>query len=488
MTFEVNLAQFHADELWAHLFPGDDDEHAAVMLAAAHMRPDRTRLLVRELHLLHSDEFIPGEHGYRQLTPGALARLGNRAAAERLALISCHSHPGAGATSVSFSRDDLAGHRRVFPHLLDIIDGQPVVGLALAERAATGEVWTKDGQPEPLTGLRVVGHDLRMLTPGRMSPRATTAEARFDRQARMFGADGQAELGKLHVAVVGLGGGGSMISEQLVHLGVGAITAIDYDVVEEHNLSRVVGASANDARHVRKKVHVAERLAKRIDPGVSFKAIDGDIADDRTAAHLLDVDFIFLATDSMTSRHVANAIVHAYLIPMIQVGAKVDLGTGGRIESVYVAIRPVFPRRGCLHCAGMVDADALQHEAASEQERRAQNYLDLPETIDPSVVTLNAIAASTATNAMLMATVGLAGEALLDHRLLDARHGSWLALKAKHNESCPWCGSSERSRFARGEHASLPVRLSPPELVNASRLRLGSRLRVWTRRLTARLR
>jgi len=487
MTFEVDLAQAHADELWAHLFPGDHDEHAAVMLAGAHVRSGRTRLLVRELHLLHADEFTPGEYGYRQLAPAALARLGNRAAAERLALISCHSHPGAGATSVSLSRDDLDGHQRVFPHLLDIVDGQPVVGIALAERAATGEVWTKDAQPEPLAGLRVVGHDLRLLTPGRMTPRATNAEARFDRQARMFGADGQAELRKLHVAVVGLGGGGSMISEQLVHLGVGEITAIDYDTVEEHNLSRVVGATADDVRHKRKKVHVAERLAKRIDTGVSFNAVDGDIADDCTATRLLDTDFIFLATDSMTSRHVANAIVHAYLIPMIQVGAKVDLATGGRIESVYVAIRPVFPRRGCLHCAGMVDAEALQFEAASEQERRAQNYLDLPETIDPSVVTLNAIAASTATNTMLMAAVGLAGDGLLDHRLHDARHGSWLPLKAKRNELCPWCGSSERSRFARGGHASLPVRLSPP-VPAPSRWRLRTRLRVRAEQLTARRR
>jgi len=278
----------------------------------------------------------------------------------------------------------------------------------------------------------------------------------------MFGADGQAELRQLHVAVVGLGGGGSMISEQLAHLGVGRITAIDYDVVNEHNLSRVVGANASDVRHRRKKVHVAQRLANSIDREVIFHAVDGDIADEEVARRLTDCDFMFLATDSMTSRHVANAIVHGYFIPMIQIGAKVDIRVDGEIESVYVAVRPVFPGRGCLHCAGMIDADALQREAISEQERSAQNYLDLPETIDPSVITLNGIAASMATNTMLMTAVGLAGRALLDHRLMDARHGDWLALKQQRKPSCPWCGESEHSRFAWGDRTNLPVRLTQP--------------------------
>jgi hypothetical protein len=204
------------------------------------------------------------------------------------------------------------------------------------------------------------------------------------------------------VGIVGLGGGGSMVAEQIAHLGVGRIVAIDFDVVRTHNLSRIVGATGGDARRRRKKVAVAEALVARIDPTIDFEAVDGDIADAAVAQRLLECDFIFLATDTITSRLVANAIVQAHFLPMVQIGAKGDLRGDKTIESVYVAVRPVFPGHGCLHCAGLVSPEALQREAASDQERAAQNYLGLTEVIDPSVITLNGVAASAATNVMLM--------------------------------------------------------------------------------------
>jgi hypothetical protein len=56
-------------------------------------------------------------------------------------------------------------------------------------------------------------------------------------------------------------------------------------------------------------------------------------------------DFLFLCTDTITSRLVANALVHSHHVPMIQVGAKVDLRSDGGMETVYAAVRPVFRRR-----------------------------------------------------------------------------------------------------------------------------------------------
>jgi ThiF family len=461
MLTEVDISLGDRDLLWPHLFQDDRDEHAAILLAGRHRLPGRERLLVREVHLLGPEEFVPGRHGYRQLSASVLARLGNRAASEGLALISCHSHPGA-TRIVGLSPDDLAGHRRVFPHLLDIVDGQPVVGIAFGSESAAGEVWHPGQEPTRLDGVRVIGTDLRAL---RESPakELVSEERRFDRQARMFGADGQAELRGMSVAVIGLGGGGSLICEQLAHLGVGAITAIDFDVVKEHNLSRIVGATSEDPAKGVKKVEVARRLAARIDPTIRFEALDGDISERHVAEQLMAVDFIFLATDTTTSRHVANAIVHSHLIPMIQIGAKIDLRETKEIESVYVAVRPVYPGRGCLHCAQLIDPYELQREEASAEEREAQNYLGLPETIDPSVITLNGIAASVATNTMLMSAVGLAERTLLDYRLFDARFGTWLTLQERKDGECPWCSTSEGSRYGIGDDARLPLKLTPPE-------------------------
>jgi molybdopterin/thiamine biosynthesis adenylyltransferase len=413
------------------------------------------------LHLLDEPEFTPGQHGYRQITPAVLARLGNRAAEQRLALVTCHSHPGA-TTRNRLSRDDREGHERVFPHLLDIVDGQLVGGIAFGSQSAAGEIWMPGPVKTDLEAVEVVGHRLHRLTPA-PPPSSVGLEARFDRQARMFGADGQALLRRMRVTVIGLGGGGSMVVEQLAHLGVGGLVAVDYDVVQAHNLSRIVGATPADAASRRKKVAIAQELVARIDPSIAFEAIDGDLADARVAARVADTDFIFLCTDTMTSRLVANAIVHTQLVPMVQIGAKVDLLGGGQIESIYVAVRPVFPGRGCLACAGLIDPAALQRETATDEERAAQNYLGLPEVVDPSVITLNGVAASTATNLMLMSSVGLAADAQLDHRLFDARDGSWLSLKTTSDPLCRWCGRHGKSGFGRGQSARLPVRLAVPE-------------------------
>jgi molybdopterin/thiamine biosynthesis adenylyltransferase len=439
-----------------HLFRPDHDEHAAIVLAGIHRQGEETILVGRELHLLDENDFPPGEYGYRQFSAAALARLGTRAARERLGLVSCHSHPGA-TTRTSLSADDRAGHRRVFPHLLDIVDGAPVAGVAFGTAAAAGEVWFPGGDVRPLDAVELVGHHMRRLTAG--PPNSTTErEHRFDRQARMLGTTGQRTLRSMTVGVVGLGGGGSMIAEQLAHLGVRRIVAIDFDVVKTHNLSRIVGATEQDAERSRKKVEVARRLAARIDPTITFEAVDGDIADADVAERLLDCDFVFLATDTITSRLVANAISHSYFVPMVQIGAKVDLRSDKTIESVYVAVRPVFPGRGCLHCAGLISPAALQHEVATEEERAAQNYVGLPDVIDPSVITLNGIAASAATNIMLMFAVCLADEELLAHRLLDARTGTWLKLRERRQPECLWCGSGSRSRYGRGDDADLPLR------------------------------
>jgi len=442
-----------------HLFREDHDEHAAILLVGSRVRPGRTTLLARELHLLSDDEFPPGEHGYRQIAPQVLARLGNRAFTERLGLISLHSHPGADR-DVCLSGDDLAGHRRVFGHLLDIVGGRPVGGLALGQRAADGEIWLKPEVISRLEKLEVVGERMESFG-ARPAGQLGRAGGRYDRQIQLFGTKGQRLLGGLRVAVVGLGGGGSLLVEQLAHLGVGEIIAVDFDTVAEHNLSRIVGATARDARRHTKKVQVSRRLVRRIDPSVRFTTVDGDVVDADVAAQLTDVDWILLASDTHSSRLVVNAIAQAYLIPTVQIGAKVDGRADGTIEQIYCAVRPVLAPEGCLYCAGVIDQQALQRETATEEERVAQDYLGGDSgVVDPSVITLNAVGAAGAMNVLLLSAVGLGQSGLGAHQLHTPADGAWLKLQVERDPACLWCSAASHSRFARGDDASLPVRRS----------------------------
>lgn len=454
---ELRIGSADFTRLREHLLQPDHDEHGALLLAGQRSRPDGgVTLTVREVHPLAESDFPAGVHGYKQLSAQALARLGNRAADEGLALVSAHSHPGSG-NRTSLSRDDLAAHERVFPHLLDIADADAVCGVAFGEHSAAGEVWRRDGGHEPLDRVRIVGANTEFMYAD--SPAAMPdIEDRFDRQIRLFGARGQARLRGMHVAVVGAGGGGSIVTEQLAHLGVGEISVIDYDVVKTHNLSRIMGATRRDARKQAKKVDVAARQARRIDPQIVVHAIDGDIADRATAARLMDCDYLFLATDTATARLVANAVAQTFLIPVVQIGAKVESRPNGDIEQIYTAVRPVLPRRGCLACAGLIDADQLQRESATPEERENQNYLGTADVIDPSVTTLNAAAASGALNVFLMSTVGLAHDELADHRITLTRDGTALVTRVALRSDCRWCGGGDRSRYARADLALLPCR------------------------------
>ena len=471
MHVEMKIsADDHARAL-AHLFRRDHDEHAVALLAAPYVQGDRMTLLVREVVPVSDDQFGPGRHGYRQTSALFVAQNAGRAGEHGLAYIGVHNHPGA-QDCVGLSPDDLACHARLFPHLLDVTAGAPVGGVVLGTRSAAGEIWTRDAGPVELDNLRVVGPSLERLG---AEPHAAgvSVDARFDRQVRLFGAAGQHILSQMRVGVIGAGGGGSMLIQELAHLGVDEIVAVDYDTVKRLNLSRIVGAVPRDAFLGRKKIAVARRLCRAIDRDVKFTGIDGDIADLEVARQLVDLDFLFLATDTITSRLVFNAIVHRFLIPGIQIGAKVELRPGtSEIEEIYLAVRPVLPDRGCLACAGLIDPLALQRERATDDERDAQNYVGTSEVIDPSVISLNGIAASNAVNTMLFMATGLADPVLLQHRLLFPRDGSIMTVSPSARPGCPWCSRDAPSGYDGGDPiGELPCR----------RLKVDARPSRWRR-------
>jgi len=69
---------------------------------------------------------------------------------------------------------------------------------------------------------------------------------------------------QIRVGIVGVGGIGSVIAEELTHLGVADLTLVDPDVIEVSNLNRVVAATFNDIGQP--KVDVAARWIAALRP------------------------------------------------------------------------------------------------------------------------------------------------------------------------------------------------------------------------------
>ena len=459
----LRLPRLLAARLERHLFPGDSDEHGAVIGAALVETARERRLLGRRLFLaMDGEDYVPGERGYRMLTADFVRRSAIACAEEGLAYLAVHNHPGSDRT-VAFSNTDIASQRRGYPAVLDILDGPPAGALVFGRRSVAGNIWLTPESQVELVHTTIAGTSQERL---HASPRRPpSAGPEYDRQVRVFGDRGQAVLRGQKVAVIGAGGAGSLINEYLARLGVGRIVIVDYDRLDPTNMPRVVGARQSDLgtrprflgrllrRRASPKVVVAERVAREARGTIDYEAVVGDVTEPAVAERLLDCDAIFLAADSMQARLVINALCHQYLIPVWQVGAKVVNDPSGAIEDVFSVVRHLVPGESCLWCNELVDPTRLAEEAASPDQREAQRYVD--EVPAPSVITLNAVAAAHAVNQYLFSTLELQDVSGELHWLRYRNVEPYVTIELpRRAPSCPTC----QGRLGAGAGETLPLR------------------------------
>ena len=356
-----------------------------------------------------------------------------------------------------------------YPALLDIARGMPVGALVFAQSAVAGDLWFPGGRRAPLSHAAVIGHRRQLLFP---KPNAKAAKVgMYDRQSRLFGDAGQQLLRQTRVGIVGLGGAGSVLAELLGRLGVGEFVLADPERAEDTNLPRLIAARRRDAvvpswlpraltgRLRCHKVRMAARNIRRANRGARIEAVPRNFLEADVAARFTDCDFLFLAADTMAARLLFNAIVHQYGIPGSQVGAKIPVAEDGTVGNVFCVSRTVTPEQGCLWCNGLINPARLQDEAVPEAARRGYAYVDDPDIVAPSVVTMNAIACAHAADDFLFHLTGL--------KYADAEAGwfRWNSRRAvagydmpTRDNDCAECSWKEHSRLGMGDNAVLPTR------------------------------
>jgi len=153
---------------------------------------------------------------------------------------------------------------------------------------------------------------------------------RYQRNQQMISTIQQQQLFQSKVAVVGCGGLGGYILEELARLGVGRIVAIDPDAFEEHNLNRqllstvkLLGTAKVDA--------AVERLAE-INPAVTVRP-EKAAFDKLNGRELLDsVDLVLDAVDNIPTRLDLAEVCSQMDIPLVH-GA--IAGWFGQVVTVY---------------------------------------------------------------------------------------------------------------------------------------------------------
>lgn len=418
-------------------------ECCAVLFALKARAGNKTRLLVREVAIAQPQDYSTQSPIRAELNPILVAHVAKRAKLEGLSLVFVHSHLGGEAPR--FSAVDDAGEK----HLSDFLDrrglGADHGALVISEGGADARRLGGDESARfvVLGDRRTVVADINGSNAG--------VDPLFDRQVRAFGARGQQILGETTFGIVGLGGIGSLIAEQLAHLGVQRFVLIDPDHVELSNLNRIVGARRSDIGVA--KVQVAATLIKGIKASASVEQVIGDITRISVAQKLVATDFLFGCTDSHGSRAVLQQIAYQYFIPCIDMGVVID-AHADLVEGMFGRVQMLTPGRACLTCTDLLSSEQIRRDMMSPEERAKDSYILGGGEPAPAVISLNGTVASIAITMMMSALLGIPGHAR--HLIYDAKKPALRAVRAEPKANCFIC--SKDGAMGRGDSQQLFAR------------------------------
>ena len=127
---------------------------------------------------------------------------------------------------------------------------------------------------------------------------------RYIRHLPLIGEDGFKKLRNCRVLLVGLGGLGSLIAYYLTCLGIKELHIVDHDVVSISDLNRQILYTIDDLGL--KKVDVASRRLRLLNPDVEIIKHDIYLNDDNAIELTKDVDIVIDALDNWKSRLILN--------------------------------------------------------------------------------------------------------------------------------------------------------------------------------------
>jgi adenylyltransferase/sulfurtransferase len=166
---------------------------------------------------------------------------------------------------------------------------------------------------------------------------------RYSRQELFagLGPAGQRRLREASVVVAGGGALGSVLAEQMCRAGVGRLTVVDRDYVEESNLQRQSLYDESDARRGLPKAVAAAARLSAINSDVDVRGVVADLAADNAAALLGGATLVLDGTDNFETRFLLNDACLFAGVPWVY-GACVGA------HGLALAVRPrVSP---CLRC------------------------------------------------------------------------------------------------------------------------------------------
>lgn len=420
-------------------------EVAGVLIVGVSETADELRLTGRWFEPAASETYI--EQTSRQLrldSDAYMPALARAEAAGSLALF-MHTHPDDDPIMSRFDDEVDELLRPVFQiRTGSDLYGSIVTHMVDGELGFSGRVWRGDVPVGPIELLREVGDRFR-FTSAMDAPTPVPIDAAFDRQVRAFGGPIQQLLASLHVGIVGVGRTGSAMAEPLMRSGVKELTVVDYQDLEDTNVTRLFGSRMEDVG--RPKVDVIVDHASRIGLGTKVNTINGKVTRSVIDA-LRACDIIFACTDDNAGRLDVARLAYWCLIPVFDLGVLLD-STDGELRGIYGRVDVQVPGTACVSCSEVVDQDRLRAEQMPEHELaelQRQGYAPEMDDPDPAVIAFTMRTAAEAFSELILRIAGAADQA--PSRTMTFIHDRRIHLTTDPPVPGHWCG--DRAIWGRG--------------------------------------
>lgn len=445
------------ESLQEHLFQGDS-EQVAFLYARQEEEVGETQFHVEETYPVPEEELDSSSRYFIALGDEALQKAIRKAFNSGLVPIEVHSHRDA-SYQAGFSKSDFEGFEETVQHVRWRLRGRSYIALVMAPTGFDALLWRGDqnGRAEGL-GALIVGDRMRQPS-GRSLEKLGPSlnEERYARQLSLFGEEGQRRLQETNVAIVGLGGLGSHVAQQMAYVGVCNFRLIDGDRADPTNLNRLVGATPGDGTQKTPKVEIARRLIHSAAPEVDVETYAGYFTTEGGFDLLHSADVVVGTVDNDASRHFLNQFSQAYRIPYMDLATDVDAETG------QFGGRLLFSVDGnrCLSCEGLLDQEAISTMLGTEEERTARAKMygvpkeDLGPGTGPAVVSLNGTVASLAVTELLMHITGYRPPNT--YLTYDGRAGAYGGVRANErlpDQDCLYCDGM----YGKGREAQIEKR------------------------------
>ena len=401
--YSLAMAGVHHMQAMNHLFPGDGKEAVVIALCGKATNDRGTSFLVQSIIPVPYEKCRVREPHRVTWSPESIVPALTAAMNRGLSVVKIHSHPGGyDEFSHTDDRSDTDFFSSVFGWL-DTEEPQASVVMLPSGEMFGRAIWP-DRLGKPLDEIRIAGDDIQVWRQ-HSNPKVTPGYAQ--RIAQTFGENTYNLLRSLRIGVVGCSGTGSIVIEQLARNCVGELVLVDPDHIEDKNLNRILNSTWEDAKQGRSKVEVMRRSITAMGLGVEVVDLKADLMNREVIHQLSTCDVLVGCMDSIDGRHLLNKLASYYLIPLIDVGVRIDADGAGGIDQICAAVHYIQPGGSSLLSRGVytqadLDAAFLKRENPQQYaDRLKEGYVRNARVDQPAVISINMQAAALAVNELL---------------------------------------------------------------------------------------